>query len=335
MTKMRLDDLIKEIKEFRGIKRKKSIGFITNYLNDISNFPLIIASFGEDAAVLDHGKEVILISADGIMEDLIKKDPYWSGYCAILVNIHDICAMGGKPLAMVDILSMHLENTCLEILRGMRDAIAKLKIPVVGGHTHPDTSYNSIVVAIVGIADKDSVIYSHTASPNDDIIVAIDLNGRRYPSCPLCWDTVTQRDNDTLKKQIEVMSVLGKRRLVTAGKDLSNPGILGTTGMLLEVSDMGAIVDLDEIPIPKGFSLEEWLNLYPVGGIGFVVTCKKQNTDEVISLFEETTMSSKKIGNVTKDKKFIVKKGDEEGVLFDFNKEGITKIKSRSKQQYL
>jgi selenophosphate synthetase-related protein len=72
---MRLDDLIKGIKDFRGIKRKKEIGFITSYLNDLSNYPLIMASFGEDAAVLDHGNEVILISADGIMEDLIKKDP--------------------------------------------------------------------------------------------------------------------------------------------------------------------------------------------------------------------------------------------------------------------
>jgi len=328
-TRMRLDDLIKGIKDFRGIKRKKEIGFITSYLNDLSNYPLIMASFGEDAAVLDHGNEVILISADGIMEDLIKKDPYWSGYCAILVNIHDICAMGGTPLAMVDILSMRLENTCLEILRGMRDAVSKLKVPVVGGHTHPDTSYDSIVVAIVGIADKDSVIYSHTANPDDDIIVAIDLNGRRYPNCPLCWDTVTQRDDATLRKQIDVMRLLGKRKLVTAGKDLSNPGIVGTTGMLLEVSGMGAIIDLEEIPIPKGFKLEEWFNIYPVGCIGFVVTCNKQNTDEVISLFEETTMSAKKIGTVTDDKKIIVKKGEEEGILFDFDKEGITRIKPK------
>lgn len=326
---MRLDDLIKEIKEFRGIKRKREIGYITNYLNDLSNFPLIMASFGEDAAVLDHGNEVILISADGIMEDLIKKDPYWSGYCAILVNIHDICAMGGTPLAMVDILSMRLENTCWEILKGMKDAVAKLKIPVVGGHTHPDTSYDSIVVAIVGIADKDSVIYSHTANPGDDLIVAIDLDGRRYPNCPLCWDTITLRDEETLKKQIDVMKLLGKKKLVTAGKDLSNPGIIGTAGMLLEVSNMGAIIDLEEIPIPKGFKLEDWVNMYPVGSIGFVVTSKKENTNEVISIFDETQMSARKIGTVTQDKKIIVKKGSEEGVLFDFEKEGITRIKPR------
>jgi len=327
---MKLNYLINEIKEFRGIKRKKDVGFITNYLKDISNVsPLIIASYGEDAAVLDHGKEVVLISADGIMEDLIKKDPYWSGYCAILVNIHDICAMGGTPLAMVDVLSMRSEAFCHEILRGMKDAVIKLKVPVVGGHTHPDTSYDSIVVAIVGLADRDSVIYSHTANPDDDIIVAIDLNGRKYPNCPLCWDTVTQKDDEILKKQIEVMRSLGKRGLVTAGKDLSNPGIMGTTGMLLEVSRMGAIIDLEEIPIPKGFSMEEWFNIYPVGSIGFVVTCKRQNTKEVISIFEETTMTARRVGTVTQDEKFIVKKGDEEGVLFDFEKEGITRIKSR------
>ena len=33
---------------------------------------------------------------------------------------------------------------------------------------------------------------------------------------------------------------LGAQKLVTAGKDISNPGTLGTLGMLLESSGVGA-----------------------------------------------------------------------------------------------
>ena len=33
-------------------------------------------------------------------------NPYWAGYCSVLVNVNDIAAMGGKPLAMVNIMSI-------------------------------------------------------------------------------------------------------------------------------------------------------------------------------------------------------------------------------------
>ncbi len=35
------------------------------------------------------------------------------------------------------------------------------------------------------------------------------------------------------------MEEIGKRHLATAGKDISNPGLIGTLGMLLEVSGKG------------------------------------------------------------------------------------------------
>ena len=46
------------------------------------------------------------------------------------------------------------------------------------------------------------------------------------------------------------MQEIGSRKLVTAGKDISNPGIIGTLGMLLEVSGKGADIDLTQIPKP-------------------------------------------------------------------------------------
>ena len=36
------------------------------------------------------------------------------------------------------------------------------------------------------------------------------------------------------------MNNIARKHLLTAGKDISNPGILGTLGMLLEASGVGA-----------------------------------------------------------------------------------------------
>ena len=79
--------------------------------------------------------------------------PYWAGYCSVLVNIHDIAAMGGKPIAMVDVFSMPKDTRIHEqVVRGMHDASAQFGVPIVGGHLHPDAPYSVIDVSILGSA---------------------------------------------------------------------------------------------------------------------------------------------------------------------------------------
>ncbi|HJJ47310.1 MAG TPA: AIR synthase related protein, partial [Methanocorpusculum sp.] len=91
------------VKQYVGIRRKEVIGTIVKSLHiDCSD---VIADYGEDAAVIRQGDTALLLAADGIWSQLMDVDPYWAGYCAILVNVHDIVAMGGKPIAMVDVLS--------------------------------------------------------------------------------------------------------------------------------------------------------------------------------------------------------------------------------------
>ncbi len=248
---MSLEDLARSLREFEGVTRKHAIGQLVKWFlsdDDLDNF-------GEDAAIIDRGEESLLIAADGIWSKLMEADPEWAGYCSILVNIHDIVAMGGTPLALVDVLSVSSSEVSSQVLAGMAEAVKKFGIPVVGGHIHPDTNYNALDVAILGTVKSDSIIYSSKATANEDIIVAVDLDGRVHPSCSLCWDTTTMRHPEILKKQIEVMKIIGERHIVTSGKDISNPGMLGTLGMLLEVSRVGAFIDLDSIPIPDGMAM--------------------------------------------------------------------------------
>ena len=45
------------------------------------------------------------------MQPLMKANPFFAGYYAVLVNLNDISAMGGVPLAMLDVLSVK-ERRC-------------------------------------------------------------------------------------------------------------------------------------------------------------------------------------------------------------------------------
>jgi putative methanogenesis marker protein 2 len=317
---MSLEDLARSLREFEGVTRKHAIGQLVKWFlrdEDLDNF-------GEDAAIIERGEESLLIAADGIWSKLMEADPEWAGYCSILVNIHDIVAMGGTPLALVDVLSVSSSEVSSQVLAGMAEAVKKFGIPVVGGHIHPDTNYNALDVAILGTVKNDSIVYSSTATANEDIIVAVDLDGRVHPSCSLCWDTTTMKHPEILKKQIEVMKIIGERHIVTSGKDISNPGMLGTLGMLLEVSRVGAFIDLDSIPIPDGMEMQDWLKMYP--GMGFIATARPENTEEVMRVFEEAEMAAAKIGEITDTNKLEIVGNSEKATVFDFKVQTIMGI---------
>ncbi|MHC1626163.1 MAG: methanogenesis marker 2 protein [Methanoculleaceae archaeon] len=285
----------------------------------------VLGNFGEDAAVIRRNDESLLLATDGIWSLLMEADPYWAGYCAVLVNIHDIAAMGGTPLAMVDVLSVSNREICKEVVRGMSTASGQFGVPIVGGHLHPDTKYNVIDVAIMGVVRTDDIIYSHTAQVGDKIIVAIDLEGRVHPSVSLNWDSVTMKSPQTLRDQIGVMQELGREHIVTAGKDISNPGAIGTLGMLLEVSRKGAFVDLGALPRPDlkkyGIRFEQWVKMYP--GMGFVVTSREENADEVCRRFGDKGICAKIVGTVTDTHKLTVTYHDETTEVFDLEHNGV------------
>ena len=311
------------VKEYEGVRRKHAIGEMVKAVRIDSSG--ILASFGEDAAVIEHGDEVLLFAADGIWSRLMEADPYWAGYCAVLVNIHDIAAMGGRPLAMVDVFSISDTRIQKKVISGMHDASLQFGVPIVGGHLHPDTPYSVIDVAILGTAAKNGVIYSHTAREGDSVVVAVDLHGRVHPSCILNWDSVTMKSPQEVRNQIKVLEGLGRDHLVSAGKDISNPGVIGTLGMLLEVSRKGATIAIDRIPTPDlkvhGITFEQWVRIYP--GMGFVLTAAPQNVQEICRRFNEVGMTACNVGEVSGSRTLQLVLGDQASQVFDFNKNGI------------
>lgn len=319
---MNLETLASELRGFVGITRKKQIGSIMQF------FPVeserIIASFGEDAAVIDDGDEVMLLAADGIWSRLMEVDPEWSGYCSVLVNVHDIAAMGGWPVAMVDVLSVGDDAVATKVLQGMKKAIEKFCVPIIGGHLHPDTPYNALDVAILGKAKKSGLILSSTARAGDVVVAAADLDGEPHPRFAINFDSTSFKDSRTLLHQLGSMQELGERGLVQAGKDISNPGLLGTLGMLLESSKVGAVVDLEAIARPVGMELSAWLKMYP--GMGFVVTARPENASAVLEVFERRGLVARVVGRVTEERRLIMRRGDEEAVLFNLETECVTGI---------
>jgi putative methanogenesis marker protein 2 len=327
-----IQEIISTVRNYPGILRKRPIGNVVKAIPIVENAYLdmsLIAGFGDDAAACDISIEgedapVLLLAADGIMRSLIEKDPYWAGYASVLVNVNDIAAMGGLPLAMVNILCTQTEEVMDQILWGIRDGCSKFGVAMVGGHTHPDGETDSVSVAILGIAKRDCLITSHGAQAGDVLILAFDTDGKITPGIPYSWDTTSHKGPTVVQDQVKAMNILGEMKVVTSGKDLSNPGMLGTVGMLMETCGKGVEISLDGLPTPDGMEFTHWLTVYH--GCGFVLTAAPENENVIKDVLTEVGLTVTTCGTVTDDRKVVVKLGEEEGVLFDLTTDVITGV---------
>src|SRR4051794_35582433 len=59
---------------------------------------------GDDCAAIPDGDAWLLFAAEGMLESFVASDPWFAGYSAVMVNLSDVASMGGRPLAIVDVL---------------------------------------------------------------------------------------------------------------------------------------------------------------------------------------------------------------------------------------
>ncbi|MFO7628657.1 MAG: AIR synthase related protein, partial [Prochlorococcaceae cyanobacterium] len=62
----------------------------------------VAALLGDDAALLPAQSGALLLACEGMHPDLVDDDPWFAGWSAVLVNLSDIAAMGGRPLGLVN-----------------------------------------------------------------------------------------------------------------------------------------------------------------------------------------------------------------------------------------
>jgi AIR synthase-related protein len=248
---------------------------------------------GDDAAAIptpDGG--YLLVAAEGMRNEFVAKDPWFAGYSALMVNVSDIAAMGGRPWAVVDVLflgSGHNER----VLDGLRAASVTFGVPIVGGHTTRVDGPSSLAVAIVGRANR--LIEGHTARPGQALLAAIDLRGSfRGRSA---FNAATTLPPEQLRAQLALLPELAEAELLCAGKDISNAGVCGTLWMLLEASGCGAQLDLARLPAPERVDALRWLTAFP--SFGFLLTCEPAAAARVCARFEALGVCCREVGAIT------------------------------------
>lgn len=324
-----LDSIATSLRTFIGATRKLSIIDITRKMREttLSIIPVdarVVESFGEDCAVIDIGdsKRYLLFKAEEMWHDLVSSDPKFAGYCSVLAAVNDVSVKGGTPIAIVDTLAAASSNIRDRIVDGVVSGCMKFNVPVVGGHLNPDAPFNSLSAAIIGIVQKDSLLRSTTARAGDLVLVAIDLDGHFHNAFRLAWDTTSHKSRAEVENCLNSIREIAGIGASTAAKDISNPGVIGTLGMLLHASHAGGVVNLNEIPIPQGIDLDRWLKSYP--GFGAVLTVHPNNKEICLSIFRKHGVEARVVGRVNDSNRLLITDGKSSAEIFDLRKEKLS-----------
>lgn len=146
--------------------------------------PRVTAGPGDDCAVLKPVASPLLVTTDILTEGvdfiLAECGPRAVGRKAMAVNLSDIAAMGGRPLAavvgMVFPLSSRGERPGEQVYLGLRDMADAFQVPIVGGDTNSWAGGLVVSVTVLGTPIREPVLRSG-AKPGDRIFVTGPLGG--------------------------------------------------------------------------------------------------------------------------------------------------------------
>ncbi|MEO1592748.1 MAG: sll0787 family AIR synthase-like protein [Cyanobacteria bacterium J06632_22] len=267
---------------------------------------------GDDCAAIPDGDGYLLLAAEGIWPQLVAESPWFAGWCAVMVNLSDVAAMGGTPIAVVDALWSQSEAISQPLWAGMTAAAKAYGVPIVGGHTNCHSDYDGLAVAVLGRAPQ--LITSFDAQPGDVLVMMVNLAGQYYADYPF-WNAATEADPAQLRQHLALLPKLAETKLCHAGKDISMGGVAGTLLMLTEASGCGAILDLDRVPQPPKVPSRKWLTSFP--SFGFLLAVPPENVVQVVDTVTPYGLNCQAIGKVTDGTKVWLTQASEKAMLWD------------------
>ena len=169
-----------------------------------------VKGIGDDAAVLDHSGKMTLVSTDLLVEGIHFDLSYFPlrhlGFKSVIVNLSDIFAMNAIPKQIT--VSIALSNrfsveALEELYFGIRTACEAYGVDLVGGDTTSSRSGLVISITVIGIADKDDIVYRSGAKPGDIICVSGDLGASFLGMQILERERRLQEENPGIKIDLE------------------------------------------------------------------------------------------------------------------------------------
>lgn len=215
--------------------------------------PRVILGPGDDTAILHAPPGVPwLVTTDMLLEGshfvLAEAGARQVGRKAMAVNLSDIAAMAGRPVAAVVSVGLPRQGgTALaeELYLGLRDMADAFGTAMIGGDTNSWDGPLVVAVTLLGEATPKGPVTRGGAQPGDWLLVTGPLGGsllgKHLDFTPRVHEALLLHEQATLHAMIDI-----------------SDGLAADVGHICEESHCGAVLRADAIPIsPTAASLAD------------------------------------------------------------------------------
>jgi uncharacterized protein len=246
--------LVEVVRSHPGVTAKSEIGLVSEVFESTD----WLAGPGDDGAVVTEAGMSLVVGGEAILPSFAAADPYGAGVAAVTTNLNDLAAMGAWPLALVDTVTGQ-RAVIQQVLEGMRWAAGLYQVPVVGGHLTVTDGHPALSAFGLGRADRP--LSAQSAEEGQSLVVGCCIEGTMRADFPF-FPSFDER-GERLAGDVRLLAEGASRGWVTAAKDVSMAGLVGSLAMLLECNRLGVTLELDAVPVPPGVSLEQWITCFP------------------------------------------------------------------------
>ncbi len=179
-----------------------------------------IKGVGDDAAILDYGDKLVVVTTDILMEgihfNLIYTPMKHLGYKAVVANLSDIYAMNAWPKQIIVSLAFSAKLSLEQIenlYAGIKLACDNYNVDLAGGDTSASLTGLALSITALGEGEKERIIYRSGAKKNDLICVTGDLGAAYLGLQLLEREKKIFLDNPEVQPELEGYDYLLQRQL--------------------------------------------------------------------------------------------------------------------------
>jgi selenide,water dikinase len=218
---------------------------------------LVGHSGADDAGVywLDERRAIVL-TVDFFTP--VVDDPFDYGRVAAANSLSDVYAMGGRPIAALNICAFperDLPKTVLgDILRGGADIAKEAGVAIAGGHTVSDDEIKYGLSGF-GLVHPEKIIQNSGARPGDALVLTQGL-GTGVLSTALKMEELTDEYYSPLVESMTLLNRHAAEQMLNIGAhgatDITGNGLLGHALEMAQASDVTIEIDASTVPVLPG-----------------------------------------------------------------------------------